>query len=199
MNIEPMISMDIEAADAGFEAMIDQLEPHIKRAARQMRRQDRRAAIAAYYNLDLQTATEQDLKDIEKYASSQSVIKRHPVKEVRRDNILMKRANTTEMLGIDLVAENAHQHGSRAIRRKVSHDARKGTKPGLHGRSSVRLTNTDLVERHGRPALAVLTQGQFDRAVAELNAAGRRLDLRVKSEFAKTVDALADVFGRRVA
>lgn len=57
----------------------------------------------------------------------------------------------------------------------------------------------DLVERHGRPALAVMTKERFDSAIAELNAAGRRFDLRIKGEFAKTVDALADVFGRRVA
>ncbi|QOD63833.1 hypothetical protein HGK82_00745 [Ochrobactrum sp. MT180101] len=164
-------------------------------SARQKRRQERRATIAAYYALDASRLVAEQLK----YASSQSVIKRHPVADVRRENILVKRANTNELLGIDLVADNAHPHGSRPIRRKVSHDARKGTKPGLFGRGSVRLTDTDLVERHGRSALHVLSEDRFRKALEELNAAGRRLDLRAKTAFQKTVEALSEVMGRRVS
>ncbi|MDX0534387.1 hypothetical protein GOC55_13090 [Sinorhizobium medicae] len=130
--------------------------------------------------------------------TSQTKLKRSG-KALRRHNILRKRANSAELLGIDLVAENANPHGSRAIRRKVSHDARKGTKPGLFGRGSVKLTDADLVERHGRSALAVLSEDRFRKALDELNAAGRRLDLRAKSAFQKTVEALSDVMGRRVS
>ncbi|MFN3506629.1 MAG: hypothetical protein ACK4ZU_04070 [Allorhizobium sp.] len=171
----------------------------VQLSAAQKRRQERRAAITTYYNLDLQTATKQDLEDIERHASTQSVIKRHPVKEVRRDNILIKRANTNNMLGIDLVAENAHEHGSRAIRRKVSHDSRKGTKPAPFGGGSVKLTDADIVERHGRPALGVMSAERFQSALSALWETGRRLDLKPKTEFQRTVDALADVMGRRVS
>jgi hypothetical protein len=173
------------------------IEPRVRKlTARQKRREERSAAIAAYYAFNFSNTTEEDLK---KYVTSQAIIKRHPSNIVRRDNILMKRANTNEMLGIDLVAESAHEHGSRAIRRKVSHDARKGTKPGLFGRGSVKLTDADLVERHGRSALAVLSEDRFRKALDELNAAGRRLDLRAKSAFQKTVETLSEVMGRRVA
>lgn len=196
MNIEPTISMDIEAQAAGYEKFLAELEPAIKRSARQMRRQDRRAAIASFYALDIENAVEDH---VYRYAYIQSVIKRHPIAGTRKMFLEAKREGTNKEVGEIYVAENANIHGSRAIRRKVSHDARKGTKPGLHGRGSVKLTDVDLVERHGRPALAVMTRERFDSAIAELNAAGRRLDLRVKSEFARTVDALADVFGRRVA
>lgn len=116
----------------------------------------------------------------------------------RRMNLMIKRENTNNQLGIDLVAENTHPHGSRAIRRKVSHDARKGTKPGLFGRGSVKLADADLVELHGRSALAVLSEDRFRKALDELNAAGRRLDLRAKSAFQKTVEALSEVMGTRV-
>lgn len=189
MKIEINENVEAEEYTVGphsFKAYLDRLE----------RRRARRVAISAYYTFNFSNTTEEDLK---KYVTSQAIIKRHPRKAVRRDNVVMKRANTNERLGIDLVAENAHPHGSRAIRRKVSHDARKGTKPDLFGRGSVRLTDADLVERHGRSAQHVLPEDRFRKALDELNAAGRRLDLRAKSAFQKTVEALADVMGRRVS
>lgn len=120
-------------------------------------------------------------------------------KYLRQHNIARKRANAVKLLGIDLVAENAHEHGSRAIRRKVSHDARKGTKPAPFGGGSVKLTDADIVERHGRPALGVMSAERFQSALWALWETGRRLDLKPKTEFQRTVDALADVMGRRVS
>ena len=130
--------------------------------------------------------------------TSQTKLKR-ACNALRRHNLARKRANTNKMLGIDLVAENANIHGSRAIRRKVAHDARKGTKPGLFGRGSVKLTDADLVERHGRPALAVMSEERFQAALDELWVSGRRLDLKPKTDFQKTVEALSEVMERRVA
>lgn len=64
---------------------------------------------------------------------------------------------------------------------------------------SVKLTDADLVECHGRSALHVLSEERFRKALDELNAVGRRLDLRAKSGFQKTVEALSDVMGPRVS
>lgn len=196
MNIEPTISMDIAAIDAGYDAMIAELEPHIKRSEKQLRRQKRRAAIDAFYSLDIDKAIEED---IYRYAYVQSVIKRHPLAGTRQMFLKAKRDGTNESVGETYVANSAHEHGNRAIRRKVSHDARKGTKPAPFGGGSVKLTDADIVERHGRPARGVMSAERFQSALSALWETGRRLDLKPKTEFQRTVDALADVMGRRVS
>jgi len=196
MNIEPTIAINAMEATTAYENMAKELNPLVKRSAVKQRRQDREAAIKAYYTYDVENAVE---KDVHEFATVQSVIKRHPDKAMRRACLLAKRANTRELLGIDLVAENAHPHGSRAMRRKVSHEARKGTKPSPDGHGSVRLTAIDLVDRYGRTALHVMERDVFDKSLAELNASGRRLDLKAKTAFQNTVDALSDIFSRRVS
>jgi len=130
--------------------------------------------------------------------TSQTKLKRSG-KHLRQHNLARKRNAALGLVGIDLVAEKANPIASRAMRRKASHDARKGTKPGPFGRGSVKLTDIDLVERHGRASLVALSEDRFQKALAELNAAGRRLDLKPRTEFQKTVDALADVLNRRVS
>ncbi|WP_313194854.1 hypothetical protein [Shinella zoogloeoides] len=129
---------------------------------------------------------------------SQTKLKRSG-KHLRQHNLARKRNAAHVLVGLDLVSENAHLHGSRAMRRKALHDGRKGTKPGPFGRGSVKLTDVDLVERHGRAALVALSEDRFQKALAQLNADGRRLDLKPKSEFQKTVDALSEVLNRRVS
>lgn len=129
---------------------------------------------------------------------SQTKLKRSG-KHLRQHNLARKRNAAHVLVGLDLVSENAHLHGSRGMRRKALHDARKGTKPGPFGRGSVKLTDVDLVERHGRAALVALSADRFHKALAQLNADGRRLDLKPKSEFQKTVDALSEVLNRRVS
>lgn len=130
--------------------------------------------------------------------TSQSKLKRSG-KHLRQHNLARKRTAAHALVGLDLVAEKANEHGSRAMRRKALHDARKGTKPGPFGRGSVKLTDVDLVERHGRVSLVALSDDRFQKALAQLNADGKRLDLKPKSEFQKTVDALAEVLNRRVS
>lgn len=132
--------------------------------------------------------------------ASQSKLKRSSP-ALRRHNLMFKRANTNKAVGIDLVSTNANKHGSRAMRRKVSHDARKGTKLAPDGHGSVKLTDTDLVGRYGRVALDVISQERFDAALKTLNELGQRLDLKVqaaKTDFQKTVDALSDLMNRKV-
>lgn len=130
--------------------------------------------------------------------SSQTKLKRSG-KHLRQHNLARKRNAAHGLVGLDLVSENAHEHGSRAMRRKALHDARKGTKPGPFGRGSVKLTDVDLVERHGRASLVALSEDRFQKALVQLNADGRRLDLKPKSEFQRTVDALSEVLNRRVS
>lgn len=158
-------------------------------------------ALRGTFDTDAYLAAERSVINgmIEHYvrAKPQSWLKRAH-KSYRQANLAFKRARTNEMLGIDLVAENANPHGSRAIRRKVSHDARKGTKPAPFGGGSVKLTAADLVERHGCSALHVLSQDVYDKALKELNSVGKRLDLRAKDGFRKTVEALSEVLERRV-
>lgn len=130
--------------------------------------------------------------------TSQTKLKRSG-KHLRQHNLARKRNADHGLVGLDLVSENAHEHGSRALRRKALHDARKGTKPGPFGRGSVKLTDVDLVERHGRASLVALSADRFQKALTQLNADGRRLDLKPKSEFQQTVDALSEVLNRRVS
>lgn len=63
--------------------------------------------------------------------------------------------------------------GSRAIRRQVSRDWRKGTKPAPGGHGSVRLNAADLIELHGRLAANVLGIESYNKALAEAQAIGR--------------------------
>lgn len=64
--------------------------------------------------------------------------------------------------------------GSRAIRRQVSHDFRKGRKPDPDkGRGSVKLTAVDLIELHGRFAAPVLGIESYNAALAEAQRLGR--------------------------
>lgn len=65
------------------------------------------------------------------------------------------------------------EKGSRAIRRQVSHDWRKGTKTGPDGHGSVRLNADDLIELHGRLAANVLGIESYNKALAEAQAIGR--------------------------
>lgn len=154
-------------------------------------------------NAWVRPSEENRLAVIEGVKAAQAVYSQARIKRTdrffRRTNLELKRANTNKMLGIDLVAQNAHEHGSRAIRRKVFHDARKGTKPAPFGGGSVKMTDVDIVERHGRPALGVMSAERFQSALSALWETGRRLDLKPKTEFQRTVDALADVMGRRVS
>jgi hypothetical protein len=86
---------------------------------------------------------------------------------------MQRAADATPLFGIRSAKHNA-DHGSRAIRRKVSHDLRKGRKPVQgHKGGSVPLTASDLVELHGRFAAGVLGVDGYNAALAEGRKIGK--------------------------
>ena len=96
---------------------------------------------------------------------------------VREMTAAFKRAERNDARA-PLYALRAEKHdaarGSRAIRRKVSHDFRKGRKPDPdHGTGSVRLDAGDLLELHDRFAANVLSPEVYNAALAEAQALGR--------------------------
>jgi hypothetical protein len=100
-----------------------------------------------------------------------------------------------------LFAVRASKHdpelGSRRIRRKVSHDFRKGRKPVPgHKGGSLPLDAADLIELHGRFALQALGTETYNDALAELHNLGRLRHLD-PAALAPKVDAAND--GRKAA
>lgn len=97
---------------------------------------------------------------------------------LRRLRALQFDVSNSQPLYVLRAEKHDPEKGSRAIRRKVSHDWRKGSKPGPAGHGSVKLTALDLVETHGHPAAAVLGTEAYNAALAEAHAQGDLLRLR---------------------
>jgi len=97
---------------------------------------------------------------------------------LRRLRTLQFDVSNSQPLYVLRAEKHDPEKGSRAIRRKISHDWRKGTKPGPAGHGSVKLTALDLVETHGHPAAAILGTDAYNAALAEAHAKGNLLRLR---------------------
>lgn len=110
--------------------------------------------------------------------------------EDRSQRVLAKLRSKRQRLHLDVVNEDGV---SRPMKRKISHDIRMGTKlvaPGV----TAKLDDVDIAAQYGRLALCALDKKRFKAAVATLNDAGLRLDLKptasdkAKALFDKVID-----------